>query len=245
MKNITIYGDSIMRGTVPDRDFRYQFKFPQFLEKFLQSCNATVINRAQFGATISKGLRTVQRDLSRGEPSEYALVEYGGNDCNFDWAAISSAPDGEYCPATDPEEFLVTLEDITSLLQKNGVKPILMTLPPIDAERYLKFICRDGLSYDRILSWLGDVQMIYRYHELYSNNISKFAFENGLPLIDVRSEFLSRHDLQELISEDGIHPSEKGYDLLRQTFESVFLDGESSNALLMGGCSCIPNRASA
>ena len=222
MKSITIYGDSIMRGTVPDPDFRYQFRFQQLLDKFLQSCSATVTNRAQFGATISKGLRTVQRDISRGDPPEYALVEYGGNDCNFDWPAISADPEGEYYPATSPGEFLRKLDDIVGILKSSGVRPVLMTLPPIDAERYLRFICRNGLSYDRILSWLGDVQMIYRFHELYSNEVSKFALENDLPLIDVRVEFLTRRNLKELISSDGIHPSEKGYDLLRRIFETAF-----------------------
>ncbi len=232
MKSITIYGDSIMRGTVPDLDFRYQFRFQSLLDKFLQSCSAIITNRSQFGATISKGLHTVQRDMSRGASPEYALVEYGGNDCNFDWAAISADPDGQYFPETSPEDFLQRLDDITRILKSSGVKPVLMTLPPIDAERYLRFICRNGLSYDRILSWLGDVQMIYRFHELYSNAISKFALGNDIPLIDVRAEFLNKRNLKELISPDGIHPSEKGYDLLRRIFETAFSVTENADNVI-------------
>ena len=225
MKTITIYGDSIMRGTVPDANYNYQFKFQQFLSKFLETCSASIVNRAQFGATISKGIKTIERDISRGKPSEYALVEYGGNDCNFDWAAIASQPDQEHYPVTSLDVFVNSLDKITSMLERSGVKPVLMTLPPIDAERYFDFICKDGLSRKDILHWLGgDVQLIYRFHELYSNTISKFASENGYKLIDVRSAFLTKHNLKELISGDGIHPSEKGYDLICQVFEALSYD---------------------
>ena len=37
-------------------------------------------------------------------------------------------------------------------LKQQGIQPVLMTLPPIDAGKYLDFICRDGLSKDKILS---------------------------------------------------------------------------------------------
>ena len=105
-----------------------------------------------------------------------------------------------------------------------GVQPILMTLPPLDAQRYLDFIGRLGSDKSAVLHWLGDVQMIYRWQELYSSAVAQLAARLGLPLADVRSRFLSRRDYQNLIARDGIHLTEAGYGLvfveLRRTLPS-------------------------
>lgn len=60
-----------------------------------------------------------------------------------------------------------------------------MTLPPIDGQRYFRFISQktDGGS---VLRWLGDVGRIYRHQELYSDAVAALAFAEGVPLIDVR-----------------------------------------------------------
>ena len=89
-----------------------------------------------------------------------------------------------------------------------------MTLPPLDAQRYLDFIGRLGSDKAAVLHWLGDVQMIYRWQEMYSSAISQLAGRLGLPLADVRSRFLSRRDYQSLIARDGIHLTEAGYSLV-------------------------------
>ena len=38
-----------------------------------------------------------------------------------------------------------------------------MTLPPLDASRYLSWITRSGPSRERIMQFLGDTQRIYRF----------------------------------------------------------------------------------
>ena len=92
-----------------------------------------------------------------------------------------------------------------------------MSLPPLDAQRYLDFIGRLGSDTGRILRWLGDVQMIYRYQEMYSAAVSQLAARLDLPLIDVRSRFLARRDYTELIARDGIHLTQTGYELIYRT----------------------------
>ena len=46
---------------------------------------------------------------------------------------------------------------------------------------------------------------------MYSAQIAKLAGKLGLPLIDVRSRFLDRRDIDSLIARDGIHLTEPGY----------------------------------
>lgn len=57
-----------------------------------------MVNRSKMGATISKGESLVQHDLNRGLEADYALVAYGGNDSDYDWAAIDADPAGTIIP---------------------------------------------------------------------------------------------------------------------------------------------------
>lgn len=217
--DICIYGDSLMKGTVPSDLSHYRFTIGPYLEKIADTFSLQVLNRAKFGASISKGDALLRQDLARDITAQYTLVEYGGNDCNFNWAEVSAEPDADHQPKTTLSTFLSTLDSMTDALLRAGSQPVLMTLPPIDAEKYLDCICSNARCVkDRILHWLGDTNMIYRYHEMYSSAISNLAARKQLPLVDVRTRFLDKHNYRELISADGIHPSEAGYAIVYSAF---------------------------
>ena len=216
---VLIYGDSIMKGTVMDASCRYHATMGDILEYFRAKYGVWAENRARFGSTIDRGCRTLQKDMEEGVTGDYALVEFGGNDCNFKWNEVAERPDQEHRPMTEPEVFRKTYLQMIRELQARGIKTVLMTLPPIDAERYLGFIARGGSDPNSILRWLGDVQMIYRFHESYSNMVRSIAEKTRSYLVDVRRYFLDKHNYKELICEDGLHPSEKGYALIVRAFE--------------------------
>ena len=211
---VNIYGDSIMRGTVVDENFRYRAavaeEFAQFAEKF----GFCIANQSRFGITSEKGKKILEKDVAAGLFCDYALLEFGGNDCNFNWSAISLAPEEEHLPFTVIEAFEAHYCSMIEALHQAGVTPVLMTLPPIDSVKYLEFVSRGGNSAGRILHWLGDVHMIYRFHEMYSNAIARIAEKMGAVLIDVRRKFLDKHNFTTLIGPDGIHLNREGYQLL-------------------------------
>ena len=176
-----------------------------------------VTNQAKMGATATKGLSLVEHDVARGLDADYALICYGGNDSDYDWAAIAADPEGDHRPHTERETFRQTLANILSLLYRQGIQPVLMSLPPIDPRRYLRFICRNGLDRSAIMRWLGDEEMIYRHQELYSDTVTELAYESGVPLIHVRQAFLADHHMNALIAADGIHMTMEGYGKLFDT----------------------------
>ncbi len=207
---VYVYGDSLMKATMPDQAFRYHFHLDELRGRY-RSDGVMLTNRAKMGATVSKGLALVTHDAERGLDARYALVAYGGNDSDFDWAAVAAAPEAEHLPRTELGAFRRLLSQTVDVLRRVGVQPVLMNLPPIDAERYLSFICRNGLSRGSILRWLGDVQHIYRFQEAYSDAVTGFAAGHNVPLIDVRSSFLLDRQLPRLIAADGIHLTMPGY----------------------------------
>jgi len=212
-----IYGDSLMRATVIDDTMRYHSTIGMWLAR-LSRFGIEFKNRAHFGVTIEKGKTLLQKDLLKGAEYDYAVLEYGGNDCSFAWEEVATDPAADHQPFTTPERFRDICTEMVGTLKDAEITPVLVTLPPLDAERHLEFIGKTEQGRSNILKWLGDAQMIYRFHEMYSNIIEKVAKQTGSILVDVRHRFLSKHNLRDLVGLDGVHLSPAGYWVYQQAF---------------------------
>ena len=215
--NVTVYGDSILKGVlleggkyVVNRDWE---------QRLGEMFHLTIRNCARFGCTIMKILPLIRRDSgAAASEGEIAVLEMGGNDCDFDWAAISKDPDGHHECKTPPREFLSRYREAVELIRRSGRTPVLMTLPPVHSARYLRYICRNGLSMANILSWLGNVEVISQWQNKYSQMVEQVAKEMNVKLIDLRRAFPKKpRDLEPLLCEDGIHPSRLGQKLIFDT----------------------------
>lgn len=233
LREIILWGDSVMRGVIYDESKqRYALAPDNSAEAASRALGIPLRNRARMGCTVVKGLSLMRKDLAGEEEgegkNEAALLEFGGNDCDFDWAQVAAAPEEKHQPRTPLDAFTRRLYEMIELVRGRGMRPVLVTLPPVHAERYLSFICRPvgdgkGLNRDRIMAWLGDVQFIYRWHERYNNAVLQIAGEAGCPIADVRSAFLEEHHYEDRLCADGIHPNEKGYALIEQALEDFGL----------------------
>ncbi len=212
--DITVYGDSILKGVLLE-DGRYVVNH-SWEERLARDYALNIRNRSRFGCTIQKALAVIRHDARTAPaPGEVAVLELGGNDCDYDWSAISARPEGEYDCKTPPEQFAEEYREAVDLLRESGRTPVVLNLPPIHSERYLDFICRNGLSRENILRWLGDVEAISRWQEKYSRMTEAVAGEARVPVIDVRGAFPAAGPaLRELLCADGIHPSRDGQGLI-------------------------------
>ena len=215
--NVTVYGDSILKGVLLDNG---KYVINRIWEMQLaEMFHLTIRNCARFGCTIQKMLPQIRRDSQeKRKEEEIAVLELGGNDCDYNWSAISCDPDEIYECKTPPEEFLNRYREAVQLIRNSGRTPVLMTLPPIHSERYLSFICRNGLSRKNILHWLGDVDAIYRWQDRYSVMVEQVAKEEKAQLIDLRKAFpKDAKELEPFLCDDGIHPSRLGQKLIFDT----------------------------
>jgi len=226
---IHIYGDSILKGIVMDRATgQYVPMQEDDFQPLTDRYAVDIINKSKFGYTIDRGWALLSRALTKQKPCDILVLEYGGNDCNHNWRAVSDAPGEEHAPVTPLAAFRETMQQMIAALRGMQILPVLVSLPPIHAERYIDHIVAttEGTVKDRIVSWLGDVQMIYRFQELYSSAVTKLAYETGCPYVDLRAAFLDKHNYADLLCADGIHPNEAGHALIAQTFanaaETVF-----------------------
>ncbi|MGI6777902.1 MAG: SGNH/GDSL hydrolase family protein [Acetivibrionales bacterium] len=208
-------GDSISKGIVYDEvKNKYivsEHGFPFILQDKLKG---VICNASRFGNTLIKAANRLQKDILKNKP-DIVLIEFGGNDCDFDWEEIACNPYGEHKPRTDFHTFETLLKNFIKSLKNARVIPVLMNLPPIDADRYFKWISRNSsVAGDKILTWLGSVGKIYWWQERYNSLILSVAQETKTRLIDIRGAFLKYPDFRKFICVDGIHPNEEGHKII-------------------------------
>lgn len=214
VNSICVFGDSIIRGVVFDGiRGRYIFLKNSFANLFGMNTGVKVENYAKFGCTIIAGKKIIESHQTELSGYEYTALEFGGNDCDYNWKAISECPDDIHLPNTPLNVFEELYSEAIDSVTASGSKPILFSLPPLDARKYFAWLSR-GLNAENILHWLGDVEHIYRWHEMYNLAVMRLAAIKNVPLIDIRKAFLESRNYFNLYCEDGIHPNEAGHALI-------------------------------
>ncbi len=218
VKSIVVWGDSLARGVVYDEARkRYAISSHSALRIVSEETGIAVENRSRMGMTTDVGLLRMREDIERGIKGDIAFLEFGGNDSDFDWRAISEAPDEEHLPKTTLQQYEKNMTEMVKLAERHCMTPVMTTLPPLISERYFDFFSRDGLNRGNILRWLGDVNKIYRFHERYSLKAAEIAKRCNCHLVDLRAAFLEKWDPRPLFCADGIHPNDTGQELIGRT----------------------------
>lgn len=224
INTVYLFGDSVGRGIVLDANGKYSPIPESFAPAAAKKLGITLQNKARFGCTIEKGLEILKRCLAReAQPEQItptpqvAILEFGGNDCDFNWRAIAEAPEASHSPATPLDAFGVAYEAAIQALRARRIVPLAMTLPPLDPERYFRWFTKAGLDGAAILKWLGNIQNIFLWHEGYDKEVRRIAAASGTAIIDIRKAFLSTPDYRQYLCEDGIHPNREGHGLMEKT----------------------------
>ena len=220
METIAAFGDSVLKGVIYENE-HYRVADTSFQKICEDSFGITVENKARFGSTITRGEKIFEKNLEliRECSGQYVILEFGGNDCDFNWKEISENPDRKHLPMSTIDNFTSTYVEIINAIQDLGKIPVLLSLPPIDSSRYFRHISR-GLSGENIMKWMrNDKQYITNWHERYNIEIFKMAIACQVPVIDITSIFLEKKNYSRYLCEDGIHPNEEGHKLIARAIE--------------------------
>ncbi len=227
LTEIQVLGDSIFKGIQVDPETkRYITSNHIGIPELERAFGLRVRNQSHFGATCVKGGRLLERLLDRGATCDAVVMDFGGNDCDQDWAAIAADPQGLHQPRVPLAEFSERYRGMVRRLLDRGVVPILATLPPLEPERFFQWWCRD-LDQDAVRRWLGGLCNIYAHQERYSRTVEQIAREEGAELVDVRGAFLAHGHIGELLCEDGTHPNVAGQALIGRAFRAFGLEWEA------------------
>ena len=215
MGDISVFGDSILKGVIYENNV-YKVSKNRFSNICEDILGISIENKAKFGSTVEIGKNIIFKniDLIQQTQSKYVVMEFGGNDCDWNWVEISENPDREHFPKSTIKEFIEIYSNLIEELKNIGKEPVLLSLPPIDSIKYFEYISKK-LNADNILKWMnGDKQFLTNWHERYNIEVFKLAINNKIPIIDITSKFLEIKNYSELLCEDGIHPNENGHLLI-------------------------------
>lgn len=127
---IVVSGDSISKGVIYDEmKKKYIILEENYVDIVRKKLNGIITNTSRFGSTLIKGIQKLKNNIFKEKP-DVVLIEYGGNDCDFNWDEIAENPDIKHFPRTDFEIFETTLVETVNLVKENRGIPVLMNLPP-------------------------------------------------------------------------------------------------------------------
>lgn len=227
MSEICAFGDSVLKGIIIEND-KYKVSKNRFSNICENVLDIVIDNKAKFGSTISVGEKSFERNIEiLNNPNvEFVVLEFGGNDCDFNWKEISSNPNIEHYPNIEINEFVKIYTEIIQIIKNKNKKPVLLSLPPIDAQRYIDRVSK-GLNKENILKWMKhNPYFLTNWHERYNIEVFKLAINNNISIIDITSKFLEQKNYSLFLCEDGIHPNEEGHKLIA---ESIYEHIEKKN----------------
>lgn len=215
---IICFGDSLTRGVsvVKGRLRILKENYPAALQELFSQKgedDVTVINKGVFNDNSDLMLSRLEKDVINEHP-DYAILEVGGNDCNFKWNEIVEKPEEEHQAIVSLDRYLANISLIVTKIRESGITPIIATLPPLDPARYYQTISNQYNS--SVGKWINKVGGIQHWHGMYNYHLNKLADELAVPKIDVRSAIKKSGNLIHLISDDGIHLTAEGYQAFSQ-----------------------------
>lgn len=224
-QKVYVWGDSIAKGIIFDaqRGRYVGLRERSGLEQAAHDLDVELENHAHFGMTTQKGKLVVAKGMEKVEAGRPVVLGFGGNDVDFNWAAIADAPSGHHDPNVTLDQFGDNMAQMVHTVRSAGLRPVLMTLPPIDSTRYFDWVTRGLEHKQNVLQWLGDVDRIYRTHKGYSDLLTQVAQTLNVNLVDVRGAFEKAGETLSRLCVDGIHPNAQGHDVIHQALTQYAL----------------------
>ena len=227
MTKVTALGDSLTKGVILTEANKYSLTENSYLDIVSRELDLQISNYVRFGSTIDMGDAMIRRHSDEIATSEYTFIEYGGNDCDFDWMKIADSPMEDYTPNTRLEDFKTRFVKLIDNVRNLGSKPIIISLPPILSTPYFSFFSRlmSEEQKKNVINWLGgSTDIISRWHESYNRALFMIAKETQTPIIDITTPFDTfRGDISSLYCADGIHPNAQGHRMIAATIINSYL----------------------
>lgn len=214
---IVCFGDSVTRGVsyVRGRLRILKDNYPVLLGETLAPLGYSIVNKGVFNDNSDGLVERVGADCLDTD-ADCVLIEIGGNDCNFHWDEVALHPNDDHEPIVPLGRYLANVRSLVTKLREAGKEAIFLSILPLDPVRYYERISEQHGT--AIAHWIARRGGIAHWHASYDRSLRELLTAMQVPLIDVRKAFwqnsVSPADFHDLIGDDGIHPTEAGYQLM-------------------------------
>ena len=148
-KKIAVFGDSILKGviTVPNSGRIFDVVENDSLTQAQKVLGFELTNNSIYGNVITKAKgkfeKFIQKQKDANNLPDVVIIEFGNNDCDYDWNIVSDATAfSEILPKTPLNDFLENLDSMVKLCKENNITPIIMTMPPLVGDRWFENISK-------------------------------------------------------------------------------------------------------
>ncbi len=222
-----LFGDSIGKG-ITNHHQKLTLTAISPIDFLYQTYRIPIINMTSIGQTLKRlhEKKIIQRylDTMDGTQNHYVAFAIGGNDADYDWASVAETPDFPHPSKTPLDLFESLLTQYVKAFKSKGAEVVLMTTVPLISVRYFNQVIAKVANPTQILRFFnGDVEMISRHQESYSHVIAKIAYQQDCILIDFRTPLLQHPKFNDLISIDGVHPIQAGYDFIHEILQKAIV----------------------
>lgn len=216
-KNVVLLGDSIGRGVVLVNE-RYTLLKEGVAELCAEKLGLNLQNFSKMGSTVERGQQVLAQREAAIAAADITVLEFGGNDSDFCWQEIAERPMDSHEPRTPIARFVDVYRSMIQRVRALGSRPVMISLPLMDGERFMNFQTRDMTAQERqnVYDWLGHVERVRNYHDMYNLELFRLAAAERVPLVDITTPFLLSHDYQSNLCADGIHPNAAGHRMMAE-----------------------------
>lgn len=217
---LVVFGDSILKGviTIPGSKNLFDVTENDSLSLAQKELGFELDNRSIYGNITSKGLVKLQKFLEKGGEADFCIIEFGSNDCDYDWNVF---PEGQPAPdfsAIQPkvpfDDYLSNLTQMVELCRAHKITPIIMNLIPYICDRWFKTIAKAHNEAAMLNFLAGSPDTLGKNQLRYQTALMEFAASHNIQTIDAWNLFSNAPNSATLMCGDGIHPTEEGYELL-------------------------------
>ena len=143
---------------------------------------------------------------------------------DFNWSEIASNPNAHHDPKLSLVAYKALYTNKIAQVRAQGMEPVLVSLPIMDADRYFAFITRGMTTQERknLLFWLGgNTERLRNIHALYNLSLFRLAALQCIHIVDITSPMLERAHVEQLLERDGVTLSERGQALVDNELASL------------------------
>ena len=225
---VVVFGDSILKGVITKPESKNLFDVTpnDALTWAQRKLHFELDNRSIYGNITSKGLQKMQKYFDKGEHADFCIIEFGSNDCDYDWNIFAPGaelpPFDQIQPKVLFDDYLKNIETMVKLCRDNKVTPLLMNLIPYVCNDWFKTISK-GHDADAILKFLGGTaETLGENQARYNNALTKYANDNKVKILDYWEIATTIPDFKKkYMGPDGIHMNEDGYEHLGLSWWTV------------------------
>lgn len=186
------FGDSLTHGYGVPSNVGYIERLEKYMPQYFPNTSWYICNSSTSGDTTREGLKKLEKHVLSYNPN-IVFVLFGSNDSAMNEKQFRSLDEYE----ENLRKILTKIKNHNNRTGLNGCIPIpiLITPPPVRED-----ICAPIRTNNRL--------------KQYGHIVKTLAKEYHCPLIGFFEQVINDENYIELLSDDGLHLSEKGYDLL-------------------------------